>query len=124
MRTIGRLITFGQDQPGRESLGVLINKVIASLGNGDDVDFLHDLLLRYPFSTQPIATRGVSGWRGSETPDVVTEKIIGENTLRDVYFLEVLLDLARAVVRIAGSNTGTGFLIAADLLITNHHVDR
>jgi hypothetical protein len=32
VRTIEQLTTFGQDQPGRESIGVLINKLIVSRG--------------------------------------------------------------------------------------------
>ena len=122
VRTIERLMSFGQDLPGRELLGVLINKLIASLGGGDDADFLHGLLTRYQFETPPVAARSVTGWHGRETGDTVAEKIIGENTLRDIYFLEVLVDLARGVVRIQGPETGTGFLIAEDLLMTNQHV--
>lgn len=123
VRVIQRLATFGQDEPGRESLGLLINKLIAYLGGGDDADFLRDVLSRYPFATPPVAARGVGGWRGKETDQGVAEKIIGENTLRDVYMLEVLLELSRAVARIRGpEGLGTGFLIADDLLMTNHHV--
>ena len=122
VRTIDRLMHFGQDEPGREALGVLINRLAANYGAGEDADFLRDLLRRYAFSTRPIATRGVTDWRGHETAAGVLEKIIGENTLRDISFLEVLLDLARAVVRIQGSQTGTGFLIADSLVMTNHHV--
>jgi len=122
VRTIQRLTVFGQDQPGREALGVLINKLIGSRGGGDDVNFLRELLTRYPFTTHPVAARGLAGWNGKETDEAVAEKIIGENTLRDIYVLEVLLDLARAVVRIQGPQTGTGFLIGEDLLMTNHHV--
>jgi hypothetical protein len=122
VRTIHRLMGFGQDLPGREALGVLVNKLIANLGDGDDADFLRDLLGRYPFSTSPVAAHRIVGWHGKETDNTVAEKIIGENTLRDIYFLEVLLDLSRAVVRIRGPQTGTGFLIGEDLLITNHHV--
>jgi V8-like Glu-specific endopeptidase len=36
--------------------------------------------------------------------------------------LEVLLDLSKAVARVSGLQTGTGFLIADDLLMTNNHV--
>lgn len=122
VRTIQRLMTFGQDQPGREALGVLINKLIASRGGGDDAEFLRELMMRYPFATHPVAALGMTDWRGKETDEAVTEKIIGENTLRDVYILEQLFDLARGVVRIHGPQTGTGFLIAGDLLMTNHHV--
>jgi V8-like Glu-specific endopeptidase len=123
VRTIQRLASFGQDRPGREALGVLINKLIASLGDGDDASFLRHLLGRYPFTTQPVATNGLTIWRGKETEETVTEKIIGENTLRDIYVLRALLDLASGVVRIQGPTIiGTGFLIAEDLLMTNHHV--
>jgi len=123
VRVIQRLATFGQDEPGREALGLLINKLIAYLGGGEDADFLRDVLARYPFATQPVAARGLGGWRGNETEQGVAEKIIGENTLRDVYTLEVLLELSRAVARIRGpEGLGTGFLIAEDLLMTNHHV--
>jgi V8-like Glu-specific endopeptidase len=122
VRTVQRLMAFGQDQPGREALGVLINKLIASRGGGDDANFLRELLTRYPFTTHPVAARGMAGWHGEETDEAVAEKIIGENTLRDIYFLDVLLDLARGVVRVQGPQTGTGFLIAQDLLMTNQHV--
>jgi len=123
VRVIHRLATFGQDEPGRESLGVLINKAIAYLGGGDDANFLRDVLARYPFATQPVAARRVGSWRGKETEEDVAEKIIGENTLRDVSMLEVLLDLSCGVARIVGpAGKGTGFLIADDLLITNNHV--
>jgi hypothetical protein len=123
VRVIERLTTFGQDAPGRESLGVLINKLIAYLGGGDNADFLRNMLAGDQFTTQPVAARGIAGWRGRETEQGVAERIIGENTLRDIYILEVLLDLSRAVVRVSGPRSvGTGFLIASDLLMTNHHV--
>jgi V8-like Glu-specific endopeptidase len=123
VRTIQRLMTFGRDEPGRESLGVLINKLIAYLGGGDQADFLRDLLVRYPFATKPVAVGSLGDWRGRETEEMVAEKIIGENTLRDIYVLEVLLELARGVVRIRGpQGLGTGFLVAEDLLLTNNHV--
>lgn len=123
VRVIQGLATFGQDEPGRESLGVLLNKLIGYLGGGQDAEFLREIISGYPFATKPVAARGISAWRGNETAQGVAEKIIGENTLRDIYMLEVLLDLARAVVRIrASGGLGTGFLIAEDLLMTNHHV--
>jgi V8-like Glu-specific endopeptidase len=62
-------------------------------------------------------------WLGRDTPQATAEKIIGENTLRHVWLLEALLDAARAVVRIASPlGLGTGFMVAADLVMTNHHV--
>jgi hypothetical protein len=38
---------FGQDEPGRETLGVLINKLIASFGGGEQVEYLRKLMRRY-----------------------------------------------------------------------------
>jgi hypothetical protein len=59
VRVIDELASFGMDEPGRESLGVLVNKLIAYKGDGAEVDFLRDLLHRYPFATRPIASRRV-----------------------------------------------------------------
>lgn len=64
-------------------------------------------------------------WRDSRPADeVVEERIIGENTLRPLYYLRRALMAADAVVRIdmAGMPNGTGFMVAPDLLVTNHHV--
>ena len=64
-------------------------------------------------------------WR-DERPaaEVVRERIIGENTLRPIYYLHLALRAAEAVVRIEvpGVGAGTGFLVAPDLMMTNHHV--
>jgi V8-like Glu-specific endopeptidase len=123
VRVITSLAQFGQDEPGRESLGVLINKLLAYLGGGEKAEFLRGLLGKYPFTTSPTAVRPIAGWRGRESASGVLEKIIGENTLRDIAMLEVLLQMSRAVVRVKTPfQTGTGFLIAEDLIITNHHV--
>ena len=123
VRVIQRLTTFGQDEPGRESVGVLINKLIAHLGHGRDAEYLRNMIARYPLATRPVAAHGIATWHGRDTDHVMAEKIIGENTLRDIYVLEVLLQLSRAVARIRGPNSlGTGFLVADDLLMTNNHV--
>ncbi|MEU7838673.1 serine protease [Nonomuraea sp. NPDC049129] len=51
------------------------------------------------------------------------EKIIGENTLRHLFFLEKGLEAARPVAFVdVGAWTGTAFLVASDLVLTNHHV--
>lgn len=114
---------FGQDEPGRETLGLMINKLLAYLGYGDDADFLRGLLQRYPFVTRPVATAALAEWRGSEQEEDVLEKIIGENTLRHVMMLELALEVSPAVARITTSTSyGSGFMIADDLLMTNNHV--
>jgi V8-like Glu-specific endopeptidase len=117
------LLGFGQDEPGREVVGVLINQLIERRGGGDDVEFLAGLLRRYPFVTNPVATRPIDAWKGTKSYEEIREKIIGENTLKDISFLERLVELAKAVVRIQGPiGSGTGFLVAENLLMTNHHV--
>jgi S1-C subfamily serine protease len=124
VRVIQRLQAFGQDEPGRETLGVLINKVLAYLGSGTEADDLRAILTRYPFTTKPTADfLPIANWAAKESPEHIHERIIGENTLRDLFVLELALDAARAVVRISTPvSLGTGFMVAPDLLMTNHHV--
>ena len=123
VRVIARLTRFGQDEPGRETLGLLVNKLLGYLGGGADAAFLRDLFDRYPFRAEPIATRAVDDWRGHETPASVQEKVIGENTLRDVRLLMLALEAAKAVVHInSGTKLGSGFLVGPRLIMTNHHV--
>ena len=123
VRVVTRLAQFGQDEPGQETLGLLINKLLEYQGGGAEAEFLRDLFRRYPLSGQPVSTRGLVDWRGRETPTAVQEKIIGENTLRDVRLLELALEASRAVVRIVTADSlGSGFLVAPDLIMTNHHV--
>ncbi|MFI9809536.1 hypothetical protein ACIHEJ_35285 [Streptomyces sp. NPDC052301] len=101
VRFVDRLQAFGQDEPGRETLGVLVNKMLSYLGGTEDARYLRELMTRYPFHTRPTADRGApDDWAGQESPDQVTEKIIGENTLRDIALLEVALEAARAVSRV------------------------
>lgn len=124
VRVIERLCTFGQDAPGRESIGVLVNRLIREVGAGEDAEFLRDLFARYPFETQPVVREPrAARWQGRDTAASTAEAIIGENTLQHVRILDLLRDASRAVVRIEGPNgMGTGFMVAEDLVLTNHHV--
>ena len=123
VRLIERLTRFGQDEPGQETLGLLINRLLAYSGGGPDADFLRGLFASYPLKSTPVATHPLPPWRGHERPAEVQEKIIGENTLRDVRLLELALEASRAVVRIVTADSlGSGFLVAANLVMTNHHV--
>lgn len=121
---VGVLTQFGQDEPGQEVLGLLLNHLLTYVGStGPDADFLRGLFARYPLKTKPISARDMPVWRGHESPTAVQEKIIGENTLRDVRLLELALDAARAVVRIVTADSlGSGFLVGPGLIMTNHHV--
>ncbi|NUR60749.1 MAG: trypsin-like peptidase domain-containing protein [Catenulispora sp.] len=123
VRVVDFLQGFGQDEPGRETLAVLINKALAYLGGGPDADCLRSLLAAYPFTTPPTADRPLSRWLGGVPDDLIDEKIIGENTLRFIAVLEIALESAKAVVRIrTPRGLGTGFLAAPGLLVTNNHV--
>jgi V8-like Glu-specific endopeptidase len=119
---ISFLMDFGQDEPGRETLGILINKLLSYIGYGDAASDLRSILARYPLSTVAVSTKQIETWRGDDNPESVQEKIIGENTLRDVFMLELARDAARAVLHITADETGSGFMVAPDLVLTNHHV--
>ena len=64
VRLINRLTNFGQDEPGQETLGVLINKLLTYVGSGPEADFLRRLFDRYPLKTTPAATRALDNWSG------------------------------------------------------------
>ncbi len=116
---------FGQVAYGREALGVFLSYILPFVRDADHA-FLSDLFARYPLGAVPKEV-SLGPWRGSENTDIVLERIIGENTLRDVRMLELGSEASRAVallrVPIPGdAYTGSGFMIASDLLMTNHHV--
>ena len=55
--------------------------------------------------------------------EVGLEKIIGVNNLKQIAWVEQSLQVSRSVCRIlTPEGLGSGFLIAPDLLMTNHHV--
>ncbi|MEZ4298668.1 MAG: effector-associated domain EAD1-containing protein [Polyangiaceae bacterium] len=93
-------------------------------------------LQRWPDDEVLLSVRDGSAVRYAEGPDIkaiawhggdgsLAEKILGaQSTLVPVSFLELGMLRARAVARIraADGSLGTGFLLADDLLVTNHHV--
>ncbi|MCB0138661.1 MAG: trypsin-like peptidase domain-containing protein [Caldilineaceae bacterium] len=63
-------------------------------------------------------------WNGADDPDKL-EKIIGtRNALMPIHFLELGMTRARSVIRIElpDGSSGSGFLTAGNLLVTNNHV--
>ena len=55
--------------------------------------------------------------------EVGLEKILGVNNLKQISWIERGIHIAKSVCRIlTPSGLGTGFLIASDSLMTNHHV--
>ncbi|WP_327342935.1 trypsin-like peptidase domain-containing protein [Streptomyces europaeiscabiei] len=125
-RIVTHLSSYGRYTREHEALGLLLN-LVATLTGKEQQDFLADLLLKHRMMVPVLPTPQVTTWMGPDTPASVEEKIITSNTLRPVHFLEQALTAARAVCHIevrsgAKSWTGTGFLVAKDLLLTNEHV--
>ena len=117
------LADFGQVAYGKEQLRVLLNFLQDRVG-ADEGEFIAGLFAAYPLNDVcAVRNRASDRWRGTESVDDVRERIIGENTLRDVNMLELALEAAQAVVRIGlPAESGSGFMIASDLAMTNHHV--
>jgi V8-like Glu-specific endopeptidase len=120
------LSKYGRLTYDHESLGLFLNTIKGFVGIQQQ-EFLNKLLIRYDMMTPIALLPDISQWKGGEMPADVLEKIIGENTLRPIAFLQRGLEVARSVAYIgvqSGSDrwSGTGFLVAKDLLLTNHHV--
>ncbi len=123
---VSYLANFGILSENCEALGVFLNGIKDLVGQEQQA-FLSILLKKYKMMTASLPPSGIANWQGNETSEGVFEKIIGENTLRSIAFLAQGLKVARSVAYI-GINTlidagsGTGFLVAPDLLLTNNHV--
>lgn len=115
---------FGEVEQGKELTGILANRLLDSyVFDQENVKFLESLFLNYPLDEATVFQPSVKEWKGGENPQSVFEKIIGENTLRDIMLLELALDAAKAVVRIRTSTSfGSGFLCGNNMIMTNHHV--
>ncbi|MDZ8226520.1 trypsin-like peptidase domain-containing protein [Nostoc sp. ChiVER01] len=116
------LAQFGRVAYDKEALAVFLNYIQPYTGD-EDKDFIVELFQNYPLDVPVSLSRGIGNWKGMDSMADIKEKIIGENTLRDIYILNLALEASKAVVRIATiKGAGTGFMIAPDLLMTNNHV--
>lgn len=62
-------------------------------------------------------------WRGKGNERQLLEKVVGESSLVDVSRLALGVQRARSVAKVVNAQgAGTGFLIAPNRLLTNHHV--
>ncbi|MDJ0800806.1 MAG: trypsin-like peptidase domain-containing protein [Calothrix sp. MO_167.B12] len=109
-----------------KTLGLFLNTLKGFVGVQQQ-ELLDRLLIKYNLMTPIAALPSVDSWKGGETTVDVLEKIVGENTLRPIAFLERGLETARSVAYIGVQSgqkrwSGTGFLVAEDLLLTNNHV--
>jgi V8-like Glu-specific endopeptidase len=116
------LAQFGRVAYDKEALAVFLNYIQPYTGD-EDKDFIVELFQNYPLDVPVSPSRGIGNWKGMDSTSDIKEKIIGENTLRDIYILNLALEASKAVVRIATpKGAGTGFMIAPNLLMTNNHV--
>ncbi|MFN6455419.1 MAG: trypsin-like peptidase domain-containing protein [Nostoc sp. EfeVER01] len=116
------LAQFGRVVYDKEALAVFLNYIQPFTGD-EDTDFIVELFQKYPLDVPVSPNRGIHDWKGADSTADIKEKIIGENTLRDIYILNLALEASKAVVRIATPDgLGTGFMIAPNLLMTNNHV--
>ncbi len=107
-----------------------VRTLVEVVANGSDqtvAQRLAELLDDSPVVPSP--TAAAVDWKASPATTAVAERqTADEPTLLDITFLERGLELAEAVVRLRVTATsgkryyGTGFLIAPDLVLTNHHV--
>lgn len=121
------LADFGQVAYGKEALGVFLNFILPFLKKQDSI-FINELFLLYSLDGTVVSDKPISTWYSNDSSKDIHEQIIGENTLRHIYTLQLALDAAKAVAHLNIINSGlqcffgTGFLIADDLLMTNNHV--
>ncbi|MBE9098747.1 trypsin-like peptidase domain-containing protein [Vacuolonema iberomarrocanum] len=123
---ISHLCNYGRLTHDHEALGLLLNTIKGFVGVQQQ-EILDSLLTKYDMMTPIALLPNVSQWQGRETTTDVLEKIIGENTLRPIAFLQRGLDVARSTAYVGVQSgyerwSGTGFLVTEDLLLTNNHV--
>src|SRR6185437_10357972 len=104
----------------------LLNLALSLVGKERSIE-ITEMIRRYammtPIAISPVASTIEPGF----APSVLTEKIIGQNTLKPIAFLALGLIAARAVALVSVEHhdeswTGSGFLVGPDLFLTNHHV--
>jgi hypothetical protein len=125
---IGELVqvleAYGRVTYEHEALGLFLNAIKETIGPSDEAQaVIDDILGKYKLMV-PSKSPGspTDSWRPIDV-SAAREKIIYENTLRHVAFLERGLDVSRCVALLdVGGWTGTGFMVAPSILLTNNHV--
>ncbi|MFN2137051.1 MAG: trypsin-like peptidase domain-containing protein [Candidatus Promineifilaceae bacterium] len=123
---VNDLAKFGEISYGNEALGVFLNTVKTFTGV-DKQPAIDGLLVKYDMMDPTAPIEDVDDWKAPDTSETVLEKIFGENTLRPIAFLAHGLEVAKSVALVRVDTlserwTGTAFLVAPNLAITNHHV--
>lgn len=120
------LRTYGRVSYDQHALGRFLSTLSGMVGL-QEADFLKELITKYDLMIPTTKTPQLTDWRPVTTPQEVLEKIIGENTLRPIAFLQQGVKVSRSVAYVEVRSqeavwSGTGFMVSPNLLITNHHV--
>jgi V8-like Glu-specific endopeptidase len=123
---VNRLSTYGQDEYGHEAVGKFLNGLIDAnyVTDHQDKVLIKSFVEKYRMMPPISVTPEVPGSKISQSEETNTlEKIIGENTLRPIAFLTRAIEVSKCVcfVGVPGGS-GTGFLLADNLVMTNNHV--
>jgi V8-like Glu-specific endopeptidase len=118
--------SFGRLTYEHEALGRFLSALRDYVGLKER-KILENSIAKYNLMTPSVELPIPDDSLASITTDAVLEKIIGENTLRAIAFLQQGLNVSRSVAYIEVSSSltkwsGTGFMISPCLLMTNHHV--
>jgi len=118
------LESFGRVTYQHHALGIFLNTIKEFIGiSGDEIGFIDKLLNKYDLMVPSSKSQLPSVWKGSQSVEETFEKIIGENTLKHISFLQRGIEMSRSVgFVVAPKWTGTCFLIGRNLAITNNHV--
>ena len=120
------LADFGRLSYENEALGLFLNAVKPTVGI-EQQDVIDQLLLKYQMMEPVASSSKIADWKSTATGSEIAEKIFGESTLRPIAFLARGLEVARSVAYVSVRDgiqrwSGTGFMIAPNLVMTNHHV--
>ena len=120
------LADYGRISYENEALGLFMNGVKPTVGVQQQ-DTIDQLLVKYHMMEPVASSKAITDWKSTATGPEIAEKIFGEPTLRPIAFLARGLEVSRSVAYISVTNgaqrwSGTGFMIAPNLAMTNHHV--
>jgi V8-like Glu-specific endopeptidase len=119
------LDVYGFDDTGVPAIDRFLNTILPLLGDNSPSVSAITTFLNNSGRVRPALVTHLDPSDDPTTKDIsfVEERIIGENTLRDISFFEAALNCARSVAYIETPKwTGTGFLVCDDILVTNWHV--
>lgn len=120
------LAGYGRLSYENEALGLFLNGVKPTVGVQQQ-DTIDHLLVKYHMMDPVAPSKPIADWKSTATGPEIFEKIYGEPTLRPIAFLAQGLEVSRSVAYVSvmeGAQrwSGTGFLIAPNLAMTNHHI--